>query len=101
MRAAEAADFKGKAKTSIEILGARKLTPSRVLVIGAGRPGEAKDADWVNLGGYAFGQISARRTRSASILVDARDVGERRVGGDRRGSRLRGAAAGATISASI
>ena len=70
LRAAEAGQFKGKAKTSIELLGVAELAAPRLLLIGAGKPAEAKDRDWVTLGGYAFGQLTARKAASASLVVD-------------------------------
>src|SRR3989304_3929013 len=57
LRAAAAGDFKGKAKTVIEVLGAAGLDPARLLLVGIGRPDELKEADWINLGGYICGQL--------------------------------------------
>ncbi len=70
MRAAEAAVFKGKAKTSIELLGQITTGAPRLVVIGAGHPGDVKETDWLMLGGYAFGQLSARKTSSASLIAE-------------------------------
>ena len=70
MRAAEAATFKGKAKTSIELLGQTTAGAARLIVVGAGHPGEAKETDWLMLGGYAFGALSARKTTSASLIAE-------------------------------
>jgi leucyl aminopeptidase len=69
LRAGEAAAFKGKARTSIELLGASDLPVSRLLLIGTGNPDEAKDADWVLLGGYAMGQLSSRKASTASLVA--------------------------------
>src|SRR5690554_3876772 len=55
LHAAEAAAFKGKSRTSIELLGQTKLAP-RLIVVGAGRAAELTESDWISLGGYAFGQ---------------------------------------------
>ncbi len=70
MRAAAAAGFKGKARNVIELLGHAQLSPARVLLIGAGRPGEAKDNDCILLGGYGFGQLAQRKTTSASMVAE-------------------------------
>ncbi len=70
MKAAEVAAFKGKAKTSIELLGQSTTGAARLVVVGAGHPGEAKETDWLMLGGYAFGQLSARKTGSASLIAE-------------------------------
>jgi leucyl aminopeptidase len=70
MRAAEAAGFKGKSKSSIELLGHAGIGPTRLLVVGVGDAGEAKDSDWINLGGYVLGQISGRKAAAASIVAE-------------------------------
>jgi leucyl aminopeptidase len=77
LHAAEAAGFKGKSRTSIELLAQAKLGARRLIVIGAGRAGDLAEADWVNLGGYAFGQLSARKTQTASLVAEAVDGGQR------------------------
>src|SRR5690606_11282169 len=71
--AAEAADFKGKAKTSFELLALSGLDARRVVVIGVGKPEEAKETDWVNLGGYAYAQIASRKCEAASLVADVAD----------------------------
>ena len=73
LKAAEAAGFKGKAKTSFELLAPDGLDVSRLIVVGTGQPDQAKEADWVNLGGYLYAQIAARKTEAASILADLPD----------------------------
>ena len=70
VRAAGAADFKGKAKSAIEVLGQADLGVQRLVLIGAGRPADAKDGDWVMLGGYAQGQITARKCETASLIAE-------------------------------
>jgi leucyl aminopeptidase len=80
MHAAEAAGFKGKKRTAIELLGQAKLGTQRLLVVGTGRPAELTETDWINLGGYAYGQLAARRTQTASLVADPADAGERAVG---------------------
>ncbi|HXF53149.1 MAG TPA: leucyl aminopeptidase [Hyphomicrobiaceae bacterium] len=79
LHAAEAAGFKGKARTAIELLGQAKLAP-RLIVVGTGRAAELTEADWVNLGGYAFGQLSARKAESASLVAEVQDSGQRAAG---------------------
>ncbi len=70
LKAAEAADFKGKSKSTIELLALPKVEPSRLIVMGAGKTAEHTGTDWEALGGAALGSISARKTKSASIIVD-------------------------------
>ena len=71
---AEAADFKGKKKSSVEVLAPRGLASNRVLLIGTGKPSEASEIDWTNLGGYACGLISQRNGTSASLIAEADGV---------------------------
>lgn len=73
LSAAEAADFKGKAKTSFDVLAPKGVDVRRLVVIGAGQPDQAKETDWVNLGGYAYAQITARRCETAGIVAEVAD----------------------------
>jgi leucyl aminopeptidase len=72
--AARAADFTGKAKTSMEILAPAGIDAPRLLVIGAGHP--SKELDRLLLGGYALSQINARKGEAASLIADLPDTGE-------------------------
>ena len=45
LRAAEAADFKGKAKSSIELLALPKIDASRLIVAGIGKAADHSEAD--------------------------------------------------------
>ena len=74
-KAADAADFKGKAKSSIELLAPAKLAVQRLVVIGAGKTQDAEATDWAQLGGYAFGQLAARKAGSGSLIVDLKGAG--------------------------
>ncbi len=73
LRAAEAAGFKGKSRTAIELLGHTGIGPSRLILVGAGHAGDAKPSDWLLLGGYVFGQLSSRKTGAASIVAELKD----------------------------
>jgi leucyl aminopeptidase len=73
-KAARAADFTGKAKTSIEILAPVGVDAQRVLVLGTGRSG--KELDRLLLGGYALAQVSARKCEAASLVAEPADLGE-------------------------
>jgi leucyl aminopeptidase len=77
LKAAEAAEFKGKAKTSIELLAPAGLALKRLVVVGAGAPDQMKELDWVNLGGYAAGQIVARPAEAASLIAQLPDANQR------------------------
>ncbi len=70
LKAAEAAAFKGKAKSAIELLAPPKIDVDRLLLVGAGKTHDLSDTDWATLGGYAAGQIAARKTAAASLIFD-------------------------------
>ncbi|MGE3229939.1 MAG: leucyl aminopeptidase, partial [Hyphomicrobium sp.] len=76
LKAAEAADFKGKKKTSIEILAPQKLDLQRLVLIGAGKTSDHEDDGWATLGGYALGQLTSRKTQEASLVADVGPTGE-------------------------
>jgi len=69
-RAAMVADFKGKARSMLEVLGAGAAETPRIIVAGCGKPDEAKPLDWVRLGGAIFGQISQRAAEKASLVAE-------------------------------
>jgi leucyl aminopeptidase len=70
LKAAEAAEFKGKQKTSIEILAPQKLDVQRLILIGTGKAAEQEESGWATLGGYALGQITARKVAEASLVAE-------------------------------
>ena len=70
LKAAEAASFKGKQKTSIEILAPQKLDCQRLVIVGAGKTGDLTESDWATLGGYTLGQIGARKAQEASLIAE-------------------------------
>src|SRR5215510_9736502 len=73
-KAARAADFAGKAKTSMEILAPAGIEAPRLLVIGAGQT--TKELDRLLLGGYALSQINARKGEAASLFAEVPEAGE-------------------------
>ena len=76
LKAAEAAEFKGKQKTSIEILAPQKLDVQRLVVVGTGKGASHSESDWASLGGYALGQITARKTTEASLVAEVAGAGD-------------------------
>jgi leucyl aminopeptidase len=72
-KAAKAADFKGKAKATIEILAPHGIDVTRLLVVGTGK--EPAELDWTMIGGAAVGQLLARKTKRASFVADVADTG--------------------------
>jgi leucyl aminopeptidase len=76
-KAAAAAEFKGRTKTSVECLAPAKIDANRVVVIGTGNLSEASDLDRQNLGGYALGQLSARKASKASLVAEMAKANDR------------------------
>ncbi len=70
-KAAEAAQFKGKKKSTAEILAPPRIGVSRLVLVGLGKPGDLEENDWVMLGGVAAGAISARKSKNASVIAEA------------------------------
>jgi leucyl aminopeptidase len=73
-KAARAAGFTGKAKTAIELLAPGGIDAQRVILAGAGTP--AKGVERLQLGGFAYAQICARKGDSATIVAEASGLGE-------------------------
>ncbi len=76
LKAAEAADFKGRAKTTLELLAPAKLDVTRLLVIGAGKTEDLTELDWITLGGFTMGQVTSRKAQRASIIAELSDTGD-------------------------
>jgi len=72
-RAATAAGFTGKRRSSIEILAPAGVPQTRVILLGLGEKEGSGDQDWINLGGVAYAQITQRRTSAASLIVEFPD----------------------------
>jgi len=73
-KAAEAGQYKGRRKASLEVLAPPKLGGvNRIILLGTGKGGEMNENDWVLLGGSAAGAIAGRKTKSASIIAEAPD----------------------------
>ena len=76
LKAAEAAQYKGRKKSTVEVLAPPRLgSVSRVVLVGTGKTSDLKENDWVLLGGTAGAAISARKTKSASLIAEAADNG--------------------------
>jgi leucyl aminopeptidase len=68
LKAARAAGFTGRAKTAIEILAPAGIDSDRVILVGTGTP--TKDIERVELGGFVFAQINARKGEAATIVAE-------------------------------
>jgi leucyl aminopeptidase len=75
-KAAAAADFKGKYKSTIEILAPAKLGIDRLIVAGLGKDGALSAQQYVDLGGAILGAIQNRKTSTASLIVDVETSGD-------------------------
>ncbi len=69
-RAVEAAAFKAKAKSSVEILAPTGLKEKRVVLIGSGDAEGAEENDWVMLGGVVGSKLGAANAKTASLVVE-------------------------------
>jgi leucyl aminopeptidase len=74
-KAAAAADYKAKFKSTMEILAPAKLGINRLIVAGLGKDDALTPQQYIELGGAILGVIQSRKTSSASIIVDV-DGGE-------------------------
>ena len=69
-KAAAVADFKGKYKSSIEILAPAKVSIDRLIVCGIGKTATLTEQQLVDLGGAILAQLQGRKGSSASVLID-------------------------------
>ncbi len=74
-KAAEAAQFKGKKKATVEVLAPPRVGVTRLVLLGVGKAGDLKENDWVTLGGSAAGAIAARKSKSASLIAESPEHG--------------------------
>jgi leucyl aminopeptidase len=73
LKAAAAADFKARARGTVEVLAPDRIDIGRVLLIGTGAGSDVKELDWIGLGGLAFAQASARKGSDATIVAEVPD----------------------------
>jgi leucyl aminopeptidase len=69
-RAAMAASFKGKRKSSFELLAAEGTDVQRLIVAGLGNVSEMKEEDWVETGGTILGLVTQRKATAASLVAE-------------------------------
>jgi leucyl aminopeptidase len=69
-RATAAAEFTGKARTTLEILAPAKGV-DRIVVVGTGKPAEVKAEDWALLGGAAMGALG--KAKRATVVFERPD----------------------------
>lgn len=61
-RAIRIAKFKGKAKTSLELLAPSGIEADRVIIVGLGKTDGYKEEDWIELGGAVRGKLGGVET---------------------------------------
>lgn len=66
-RALAAADFKGRLAAVVEILAPSGSSLDRIVVVGAGKPGDLTDHAWLRIGGAIGAQL---RGKDAAVIVD-------------------------------
>ncbi len=76
-RAFDAADFTGKAKSTLEILAPTGLAVRRLVLVGCAAADDASDNEVVLLGGRAMGQILSRKGERASIIAELPGISSR------------------------
>ncbi|MCW2309170.1 leucyl aminopeptidase [Rhodobium gokarnense] len=71
-RAFKAADFKGKARSTLDLVAPSGLALDRIVVVGLGKLDEVPDEqDWMKLGGVIFAKLSTLGAEAADIVVEA------------------------------
>ncbi len=70
MKAASAADYKAKLKSTLEILAPSKIAIDRLIVAGLGKIAGLTELQIIEAGGTIINAIEARKCTSASVIVD-------------------------------
>lgn len=68
-RAAKAADFKGKAKSVIEVLAPGGVKETRIYLIGGGDVAALSENEWINCAGAMFARMQASKAEQVSLVV--------------------------------
>ena len=70
MKAVAAAEYKGKLKSTLEVLAPAKTGIDRLIVAGTGKGAALSEQQIVELGGVILGALQARKGSIASLIVD-------------------------------
>jgi leucyl aminopeptidase len=70
-RAAATAEFKGKAKSTLELLAPAGTDIDRLVLVGVGKLSELTETDWLNLGGATMGALG--KAEAATVLFERPD----------------------------
>jgi leucyl aminopeptidase len=88
-RAAGAGNFKGKARSTAEILAPAGLEVKRVVLVGSGQAARNEPLDWMRIGGAAWAQALQRSTDTVSLVADDTAITPSAVGRLAEGAVLR------------
>ena len=69
-RGAGIAGFTGAKKSAMQLLAPAGAELDRVVAIGCGELEAAGEQGWAEIGGYAFSQLSAKKTEAATLVAD-------------------------------
>ena len=87
--AAATARFTGKAQTALDIFAPRGLDAPRLLVVGIGGAKEAKETDFVTLGGFVMGKLGGGRDAAVAFVAPDGEWGAEAAADFLLGLRLR------------
>ncbi|GAB5508138.1 MAG: leucyl aminopeptidase [Rhizobiaceae bacterium] len=71
-KALKIADFKGKARSAVDVIAPAQSAADRIVVVGLGKPSEPDPDAWVRLGGAIAGRFG--KAKRATVYLDAPDV---------------------------
>ena len=71
-KAVSVAGFKGKAYATVDVLAPKDSPADRIAIVGAGKPEERTEYDWMRIGGKIFTLIRSAK----SVTIDLGDGGE-------------------------
>jgi leucyl aminopeptidase len=74
-KAAKIAGFKGKKKSSVDLLAPATLDAARIVLVGLEKPGDYGSEDWLNLGGAVRGMLSGKDAPNAHIFLQTASGG--------------------------
>ncbi|MGD9827854.1 MAG: leucyl aminopeptidase [Hyphomicrobiaceae bacterium] len=69
-KAADVTAFKGRARSSMELVAVPGLATGRLVVVGVGRPGDLATNDVISIGGAAFGALARHKAAAACLVAD-------------------------------
>jgi leucyl aminopeptidase len=69
--AAATADFKAKARTTLDILAPAEAGLDRLIVVGTGKAAELTERDWASLGGVVKGALG--KAKAATVVLERPD----------------------------